>query len=43
MTDLTLRRSGASTETGFAALAQLLKEAFSATPLGLMLAAFRAR
>ncbi len=43
MTDLTLRRSGAATETGFAAFVVLLKEAFSATPLGLMLAAFRAR
>jgi hypothetical protein len=43
MTDLTLRRSGASADTGLAAFVLLLKEAFAATPLGLMLAAFRSR
>ena len=37
MTDITLR-SGAATDTGFASLAQLLKEIFSATPLGIALA-----
>jgi hypothetical protein len=40
MTEMTLRRPGAATETG---LAQLLKDFFSATPLGLVLAALRAR
>jgi hypothetical protein len=40
MTEMTLRRPGAATETG---LAQVLKEFFSATPLGLVLAALRAR
>jgi hypothetical protein len=40
MTDLTLRRTDAS-ETGLASLAQLLKEMFAATPLGLLLAAVR--
>jgi hypothetical protein len=40
MTEMTLRRPGAATQTGFA---QLLKEFFSATPLGLVLAALRAR
>jgi hypothetical protein len=41
MTEMTLRRPGAATtHTGFA---QLLKEFFSATPLGLVLAALRSR
>jgi hypothetical protein len=40
MTEMTLRRTGATTETGFA---RFLKEFFSATPLGLVLAALRAR
>lgn len=40
MTEMTLRRPGAAaTETG---LAQLLKDLFNATPLGLVLAALRA-
>jgi hypothetical protein len=41
MTDLTLRRSDAS-ETGLAALVQVLKDMFAATPLGLVLGALRA-
>lgn len=40
MTDLSLRRSDAS-DTGLAGLAQVLKQMFAATPLGLVLAALR--
>lgn len=40
MTDLTLRREAAPE---FTSLVDLLKELFSATPLGLMLAAFAAK
>ena len=41
MTDLTLRRADAGAQ-GLAALVRSLQEMFSATPLGLLLAAFRA-
>ena len=42
MTDITLRRE-AATETGFNGLIDLLKEMFSATPLGIVLATFAAK
>jgi hypothetical protein len=41
MTDLTLRRGDAAGH-GLAALVQALREMFSATPLGILLAALRA-
>jgi hypothetical protein len=42
MTDLTLRREE-TTASPLSSLVQLLKEAFNATPLGLMLGAFTQR
>jgi hypothetical protein len=42
MTDMTLGRE-AATESGLASVAQLLKDIFSATALGLVLAAFSAK
>jgi hypothetical protein len=42
MTDLTLR-PGDARDDGLAALVQVLKEMFSATPLGIVLAVVRAK
>ena len=42
MTDLTLRRGDAG-DYGFAAAVQVLRQVFSATPLGILLAVLRTR
>jgi hypothetical protein len=41
MTDITLRP--VATDTGFAAIVQVLKDLFSVTPLGIALAVIQAR
>jgi hypothetical protein len=40
MTDLTLRRDDVATDSGLNSLLVLLKEIFSATPLGILLTSF---
>jgi hypothetical protein len=40
MTDLTLRRDAVATDSGLNSLLAVLKEIFSATPLGILLTSF---